>query len=208
MKLSLKFLVTLVAIFLCRQIPAATFMIADGDVATLIDAINMSNANGADDTIEFATNGTYTLTAIDNFHNGLPVILSDGAPGHMLVIHGNGATLQRDTAGGTPQFRIFQIGPDADVTIEGLTITNGALGGNGGGIYNDHATLTVSNCTLSDNFVSNTGGGLPGFGGGIYNDHAILTVSNCTVSGNTALELGGGIAQLRRGWQRFGGDTQ
>src|SRR6266550_2141447 len=145
MKLSLKLLALLVAISLCRQTSAAIFPIANGDVTALITAINTSNSNGEDDTIEFATNGTYTLTAINNGTNGLPVIGSDG--GHKLVIHGNGATLQRSTAGGTPAFRIFQIDTGADVTIDRLTIMNGnqnVPGGEGGGIDNFHATLTIT----------------------------------------------------------------
>ena len=150
MKLSLKLLALLLAISLCRQTSAAIFN--PNDVASLIRAINTSNTNMEDDTIELATNGTYTLTVINNDTNGLPVIGSDG--GHKLVIHGNGATLQRSTAGGTPAFRIFQIGTGADVTIDRLTIMNGnqkLTGGEGGGIDNNHATLTITNSTLSGN---------------------------------------------------------
>ena len=67
MKLSLKLLAALVAISLCRQTSAATFN--PNDVASLITAINTSNTNSEDDTIELATNGTYTLTAINNGTN-------------------------------------------------------------------------------------------------------------------------------------------
>ena len=178
MKHSLKLIAALVAISLCRQVSAAIFN--PNDVASLITAINTSNSNAEDDTIELATS-TFTLTAVDNGQNGLPVILSD--TGHTLVIHGNGATLQRSTAVGTPTFRIFQIDTDADVTIDGLTITNGNGGGNGGGIFNG-GTLTISNSTISSN--SATGFIFGGEGGGIYNDHATLTVSNSTLSGNSA----------------------
>ena len=128
MKRSLKLLAALVAISLCRQTSAAIFPIADGNIPALKAAINTSNANGQDDTIELATNGTYTLTAVDNSTNGpngLPVILSD--IGHKLVIHGNGATLQRSTTVNTPEFRLIQIGAGADVTVDGLTITNGSV---------------------------------------------------------------------------------
>ena len=186
MKRSLKLLAALVAISLCRQASAATFPIANGDVASLIMAINTSNTNAEDDTIEVASNGTYTLTAADNGVNGLPVIGSD--TGHKLVIHGNGATLQRSTVVGTPAFRIFEIGAGADVTISGLTITNGSAG-DGGGILNDHATLTITNSTISFNSAVN--------GGAISNDNflggsATLTITNCTLSGNSASN-GGGI---------------
>ena len=77
MKLSLKLFAAFVAVSLCRQASAATFIIGDGDVAGLIAAINTSNANGADDTIELDTHGTYTLTVANNGSNGLPVIGSD-----------------------------------------------------------------------------------------------------------------------------------
>src|SRR5204863_426442 len=111
-----------------------------------------------------------------------PVILSD--TGHTLVIHGNGATLERSTAGGTPPFRIFQIGAGADVTISALTIRNGIANFSvGGGIFNNHATLTVSNSTISGNSATVNGGG-------IFNDG--FTGSATLTIGDTILNAGGG----------------
>ena len=86
--------------------------------------------------------------------------------------------------------RVFYISLGKTVTISGLTITQGKadLVGDfffGGGIYNDHSTLTLSNCTLSRNSAQSGGGG-------IYNDHSTLTLSNCALSGNSAGD-GGGI---------------
>ena len=108
MKRFLNILAALVAISLCRQTSAAIFNINDGDVAALITAMTTSNVDGEDDTIELATNGTYTLTVINNgTQNGLPQILSD--TGHKLVIHGNGATLQRSTVLGTPAFAYLKL---------------------------------------------------------------------------------------------------
>ena len=185
MKLSLKRLALLVAISLCRQTSAAIFN--PNDVASLIRAINTSNTNMEDDTLELATNSTYTLTVINNDTNGLPVIGSDG--GHKLVIHGNGATLQRSTAGGTPAFRIFQIGTGADVTIDRLTIMNGnqnVSGGEGGGIDNNHATLTITNSTLSGNSAT-TGGGILNSG---FDGSATLSI------GGTVLNAGGSGANI------------
>ena len=185
MQLSLKLLALLVAISLCRQTSAAIFH--PNDVASLITAINTSNTNREDDTIELATNSTYTLTVINNDTNGLPVIGSDG--GHKLVIHGNGATLQRSTAGGTPAFRIFQIGTGAGVTIDRLTIMNGnqnVSGGEGGGIDNNHATLTITNSTLSGNSAT-TGGGILNSG---FDGSATLSI------GGTVLNAGGSGANI------------
>src|ERR1043166_6097886 len=200
----LLFLITLIALFGVaivgvQRVYGANFNIANGDVPGLIAAINAANSNNADDTINLAAGGTYTLLVVDNSTNGangLPAIGADN--GHKLTIKGNGATIQRSTAGGTPAFRIFYIASGARVTISGLTVTNGNVTGgsfpadSGGGIFNDHATLTVSNCTLSGNSAGS-------FGGGIYNDgeasggSATLMLTNSTLSGNTASFWGGGI---------------
>ena len=83
---------------------------------------------------------------------------------------------------------MFHVGSGTTVTISGLNITNGnATGGNGGGIFNDHATLTVSNCLITGNAAGSDGGG-------VYNDsNAMLTVANSTLSGNSAVHRGGAI---------------
>ena len=173
---------------------AATFNIANGDVTALKSAITTANSNGQDDTIELAVKGSYTLTARDNRINGLPQIGPDG--GKKLTIQGNGATIQRSNAGGTPKFRIFSINSGADVTISFLAIANGnitALGGSfGGGIYNDgesgNAMLTISNCTFTGNFAD--------YGGALYNDgetvSATLSVIDSTFARNSA-NYGGAI---------------
>src|SRR2546423_14183671 len=62
--------------------------------------------------------------------------------------------------------RVFYIGSAKIVTVSGLTVTNGAAPAPnrwGGGIYNDHGTLTLSNCTISGNSADQ------GNGGGIFN---------------------------------------
>jgi hypothetical protein len=84
--------------------------------------------------------------------------------------------------------RVFYISPGKTVTISGLTILNGSApappNALGGGIYNDHATLTLNNCTISGNSADQ------GAGGGIFNaadaGTATLTITNCTISGNSA----------------------
>src|SRR5207253_6689253 len=80
---------------------AATFTIANGDVAGLISAINTANVNDEADTINLASGGAYTLTAVNNTTdgaNGLPVLVND-LLGPDLTINGNGATIQRSTLG-------------------------------------------------------------------------------------------------------------
>ena len=159
-KFELALAACLVVSFCCR-VRAATFNIADGDVAALKTAMNVASSNGEDDTINLAANGTYSLTTEDNPGDGLPLIRADG--GHSLTINGNGATIQRSTAVGTPMFRILYIDSDAHVVLDRLTITNGSAEGQGqgtdsgeaGGIYNGglngNAVLSITNCTFNNN---------------------------------------------------------
>jgi hypothetical protein len=65
----------------------------------------------------------------------------------------------------------------------------------GGGVYNDHAILTLNDCTVSNNIAT----AASGEGGGIYNDGrfqggAALEVNNSTLSGNSAQGYGWGGA--------------
>ncbi len=84
--------------------------------------------------------------------------------------------------------RVFHVVNAVNAVIAGLSITNGAVSGSfpgneGGGIWNDHSVLTLSNCVIT----GNSGGG--GNGAGIYSDgssgYAQLTIIASTISGNT-----------------------
>ncbi len=94
--------------------------------------------------------------------------------------------------------RVFYVASGKHVTISGLTIANGAARSehSGGGVYNDHATLTLRSCTISGNTAEQ------GNGGGVFNDasegSAALYLLSCTLSGNSAAS-GGGIYSERRG---------
>ena len=85
-------------------------------------------------------------------------------------------------------FRIFHVLPGHTATIQGLTIHFGTAA-NGGGILNDHSTLSLTNCTIGENRAN--------YGGGIYNDgsggSAALTIIDCSILGNKAGPAGGGI---------------
>jgi CSLREA domain-containing protein len=145
------------------------------------------SSSGSDTIVMSATTGTINLAS------ALPDISSD------MVINGPGAdllTVQRSTAGGTPEFRIFSINSATTVTISGLTISNGdvhtLLDARGGGVKNE-GTLTLSNCKVLGNLAA--------VGGGIANLGTSLTLTNCNVGGtsvgqpNTATNQAGGIYQ-------------
>jgi hypothetical protein len=99
---------------------------------------------------------------------------------------GDGVTLDGNRAS-----RVFYLDPGVEALFAHLNITHGRLDaagypGDGGGIFNDHATLTLSHSTVSANSV-----GFGGHGGGIYN-LGTLTVSHSTLSANSA-SFGGGL---------------
>lgn len=113
-----------------------------------------------------------------------------------LTISGPGAgdlRIQRSTATGTAQFRIFNIPPgNFNVSITGLTISNGATDLGGTVRNNSNGTVNLSSLVISGSSASS-------LGGGIYNNNAgTLNVFNSTISGNTASAgcCGGGISTL------------
>jgi len=136
-----------------------------------------------------------------------------------LTIRGPGANLlsvQRSAAGGTPNFRLFNIASTSvNATFSGLTIANGKSSAFGGGIYNaSTSTVNLTNCTLSGNQATiGFGGGIThdssggtlnitnctlsgnfaGFAGGIFNNSGTVTITNSTISGNSTSNDGGGI---------------
>jgi hypothetical protein len=146
----------------------------DSGAGSLRQAI--ANANHGD-RIQFGITGTMILTTGELLVDKSVTISGPGAAS--LTVDGNGTG------------RVFHVSSGVTAAIAGLTITNGVdwteapLTNAGGGIYNDHATLALDNCTVSGNWA--------GWGSGIYNDHATLALDSCTVSGNTASWGGGGI---------------
>jgi hypothetical protein len=167
--------------------PLFPYTVPAGDVAALITAIDCANTNGAgtNDVINL-TPSTYTLTAVNNTlgsdANGLPRIAAVGTAG-TLTIDGNGAIIERSTAGGTPDFRLFYLPLNANLTLDDITLRNGRTDF-GGAIRSLGGVVTISNSTLTNNVSSDSGGAINGFGG--------LTVTDSTFSTNTG-DSGGAI---------------
>ena len=99
------------------------------DVSALIVAINTANdetLTPGPDTIELTLGCNYVLTAISDGTpfwggSGLPSILSD------ITINGNGATIERSTASGTNDFRLFTVLDVGNLTANNLTLRNGRV---------------------------------------------------------------------------------
>src|SRR5437016_2574758 len=140
------------ALGLAQPLQAAEFTCASGNVACLINAINQANANGEANRITLRR-GTYTLTAVDNDENGLPVITSP------LTITGQGAEttiIERDTSAAI--FRILSVAAGGTLTLERLTL-RGGVALVGGGILTD-GTVTIAHSTITGNRANFGGGGV------------------------------------------------
>ena len=123
---------------------------ADSGAGTLRQAI-LDAAAG--DTIDFAAGiSPITLTSAELLINKSLTISGPGA---------NLLTVRRSTAGGTANFRIFHIASGAfNVTISGLTISNGNIAANGGGISNESTSpVHIADSTVSGNTAAGAAGG-------------------------------------------------
>lgn len=159
----------------------------DAGTGSLRQIIKSAAAN---DNINIGVTGLIALT------NGELLIAHD------LIIVGPGAT--NLALSGNHLGRIFQIAPNAIVSISDLTIRdghaadgtnapnpagqNGDDGQDGGGAYN-LGTLRLFRCAVEGNSAGNGGcggvGGTGGNGGAIYNA-GMLTIEACTFSSNAA----------------------
>ena len=164
---------------------AATFTVTntlDTGMGSLRGAINSANAAPTvANTINFTVSGTITLGS------SLPAI-ANTSPGN-LTIDGSGQSITID---GANSFQVFSVNAGAMLDLRNLTIAHGneqsiPEGEAGGGVRN-HGTLTVTNCTFSNNIA--------GLGGGAILNDSTLTVTNSTFSGNSAEAQGGAIENV------------
>ncbi|MFO0798581.1 MAG: choice-of-anchor Q domain-containing protein [Gemmataceae bacterium] len=147
-----------------------------GDLS-LREAIRLANANPGADAITFqpGLTGTIALTG------GEMTITSP------VTITGNGAA--NTVIDAQKLSRIFNIFNAGDVTLTGLTLTNGKATNNDGGavLFESSGTLTVSNSTLSGNAAVSDGGAIFATTAG-----SAVLVSGCTFAGNSASNGNGG----------------
>ena len=137
------------------------------------------------DEIEVAP-GTYN--EVINFKGKAVRLYSSGGP-DVTTIDANGI------AGA---YHVVQCisGEDANTVLEGFTITGGNANGideteQGGGMYNNGSSPSVTNCIFRGNKA--------GYGGGMLNDSSSPTVTDCTFIDNTATRFGGGIENYNGG---------
>ena len=173
-----------------------------------------------------ATQGSLRY-ALNNAQDGDTITFASSLKGKTIKLTGTEFSVTKsvtidasalyDTETNTPgvtidasgQSRAFSVGAEVDeVTFKGLTVTNGYVLGNGGGVYSLAKESNFVNCVVKDN-VAKTGSFVdpvsgereyaPGWGGGLYLT-GTANVTNCIVIGNSCVgseragdQLGGGI---------------
>jgi hypothetical protein len=166
-----------------RTLPSTFYAATASD---LIADVNAANKGGGSNTVVLTApaSSPYVLTAVDNTKDGatgLPMIKKS------VTIVGNGDTIERSSAAGTPVFRLFDVANGGSLTLQNLTLQNGNY--NQGGAIHNQGTLALSQVTVQNN----TADGLPGAGGGIWSNGS-LTVQNSTFESNVAENDFGGPA--------------
>jgi predicted outer membrane repeat protein len=169
---------------LILRAPAVVTSTADSGAGSLRAAITAGNTITFDPNVFAAASGPHVIILL----SALPDLNS------YMTITGPGAgvaTVQRSSASGTPDFRIFNVANGLPVAptviISGITISNGLLEGPNFG----PGILNLGTLTLNGSVV--TGCHSNGSGGAILNG-GTLTLNNSSVSDNQTLDRGGGIS--------------
>jgi hypothetical protein len=197
-------LAILLALASVRLATAATFTVtslADSGPGSLRQAVLDANAAAGADTVVFAPglNGTITLTSGE--------ILITGP----LAVNGPGAAVL--TVSGNDNSRIFHVenlasATPIDVTLSGLTLTQGFSALAGGAVFADSENLTIL-----DSVVSNSTSGVqqdaspPGCGGNVGffgTTGGTLRIANSTLTGGVSMgitsAMGGNLCVFQGGF--------
>ncbi|MBZ0089100.1 MAG: hypothetical protein K8H90_01850, partial [Thermoanaerobaculia bacterium] len=176
--------------------------LVDGVTCTLGDAIEAANWDvtvggcvdsgvGAD---QIYLEADVVLSAADESRSsfvrgawaGLPdvtskISISSGKNGASAI--GRDSALDCDAADGPGEFRLFQVVGNGDLTLNGLTLTNGCANMGGAVLVVDSATLTVDSAT----FTANTARSATDARGGAI---CSLSSAQITISGSTFQQNG------------------
>jgi hypothetical protein len=183
-------------------IHAAEFFCSSGNVTCLIAAINESNQNSQQNTINLEA-GTYTLRTVDNNivgpegllegPNGLPSIT-----GRMTIRQNElGATIERDRA--AQPFRLFHVSSGGSLNLFGLGLRYGRdVSDFGGGAIFNRGVLRIERLAIYEN-TKTTGPGFHTVGGAGISNLGQALILHSEIGGNAVTEdefvngLGGGI---------------
>jgi hypothetical protein len=141
--------------------------------------VTLTNCNEADlravaaggAKVTFACDGAFILTS--TITNTEDVVL-DGS-GHSVTISGNHAV------------RVFVVGTNGKLTLNHLTIADGATAGGGAGLLNLGGTVNATDCIFVGN--KNTVSSANEFGGGAIYNGGIMNLDLCAITNNGAVGL-------------------
>jgi CSLREA domain-containing protein len=177
---------------------------------TLRAAVQEANAQPGPDTVQLPA-GVYTLTMVDADLFGAAEDLSAtgdldirdslrliGAGANSTFIEGVSAIVSVPPWGDLPfNDRVIDIFPPADVSLTGVTLRNGLVGGDGGGVRNLGGHLELNHAVVSGTVIPQHlfDSGFQTRGAGIFNDAGRqLTITDSTVSGANSPGFGGGAS--------------
>ena len=155
----------------------------------LIDAINC--ANEQPDTNTIILDADITLTAVDHVSagaNGLPAVITP------IIIEGQGYTIER--SGAAPVFRLFLVDGGGDLTLNEVTLRNGATDPTVNSIQRRGGAIRVGNghVTVTDSIIADNNGVLGGGGLVLQGSVSSATLDGALMTGNVALNSGSGGA--------------
>lgn len=202
-----RFLIINLSLFVALAGVSATIVLADGIAAPAMPTASCSVPGTSYPTLQDALDDA-TCTTIQLITGTYPANL---VITRSVIIQGEAADLVRIQGSGSGP--VISTAPGTDVTLQGLTLSDGAAGNqNGGGIVNQ-GTLLVQNVLIENNSTQAAGGGISNLGdltllnstlkdnlagdtaGAIFlGKGSHLTAANITLSGNQAVNGGGAIA--------------
>jgi RTX calcium-binding nonapeptide repeat (4 copies) len=155
---------------------------------TLRNAITAANLNAPEGTCPAGQPGTTVDTINFSVPSGSTITLGSALPAIDGAVNITGPGKSQLTVSGADAYQPFKVNSGKTVSISGLTISHGkcdsaACNFNGGAIWNNGGTLTLSGVAVTQSSTTGEGGGVSNAG--------TMTIQNSTVSGNTASVAGG-----------------
>lgn len=163
----------------------------EGVELTMVDSTATGNESGGFGGGLYVSGYESSVNIVNSeFSNN--VTRNDGGAIYLYQSGGNTLTLTNSTVVNNVATRdegggIWSGGYDDVISLTDSVLMNNTAGTQGGGIYLNQGTLTLSNTSISGNSSTESGGGIYG------DDGPTITVLNSTISGNSTAEQGGGI---------------
>jgi hypothetical protein len=163
--------------------PGCNLNVPAGSITAFISAVNTANSNGSSqDVICLAPNSVYLFKSAGyTFQANATVLPAITTP---ITILGRESTLIWDGTGYARFFGVDGSFPQAQLTLDSMTLLNGRGATYAGAIYNFYGTLNLNNVTLRNNISGNSGGA-------IYNTGP-LNITDSKFYGNSSV-YGGAI---------------